>query len=116
MNNTHYRVDFKENEFGLWICGDEEDTYESAKNTYDYRKTKFKGVKIVKVTEEVLEEYEINNPFLIGDTVKINKNCLLQGEQGQLISFDLCNSKVVVKIDNDIDFHGNFNDIVKVNK
>jgi hypothetical protein len=23
---------------------------------------------------------------------------------------------VVVKIDNDIDFHGNFNDIVKVNK
>lgn len=114
MNNRiAYRVDFKENEFGLWICGDEEENYESAKNTYDYKKTIFKGVQIIKIIEETLEEYEIENPFLKGDYVVITKDCILKGQKGQITSFDLCNSEVVVKINDDIQFNGTFNDIEK---
>jgi hypothetical protein len=112
----YYRVDFKENEYGLWICGDEYDDYEYAKNTYDYKKQNFKGVQLVKFTEEILEEHVSENPFLLGDYVEIIRECAIKGRIGQISRFSESNNEVIVRIDDNTEFTGTFEDIQKFKK
>ena len=109
----YYRVDFKENEYGMWIMSnDEEENYNEAKITYDQKKKEFKGCQLLKITEEILEEVESENPFLKGDYVIIIKECSLKGQKGQIIRLNLEYNEIVVRIDDNIIFTGTFEDII----
>jgi len=117
MTRTYYCVYFKEKEYGMWIYdNDQYDTYEEAEEEYEYKKEKYKGAQLVKITEETLEEIESTNQFLIGDWVKIVKHCRLQGLVGQINRFDESGDTVTVIINMDgswITYEGKFEDIEK---
>ena len=115
MNNKKefYRVDFKENEFGMWICGEMTEDKDEAINEYNDKKSNFKGVEILKIIEETLDKYVSENPFLRGDSVEIVKDCALYGQVGWIIGFNELQDEVTVKLNGGITFDGKFEDIIK---